>query len=44
MEVGAEGKCSDATLYNNSELFAALEHNTFKKPEDELLEGDDVDT
>ena len=38
MEVGTEGKCSDATLYNNSDLFAALEQNTCKKPADEPIE------
>ena len=44
MEEGAEGKCLDATLYNNSDLFAALEYNTCKKPKEEPLEADDVDT
>ena len=43
MEVGAEGKSSDATLYNASELQYALEHNKCNRPPDEPLEGDDVD-
>lgn len=44
MEVGAEGKCSDASLYNNSALISALEHKACNQPPDEPLEGDDIDT
>ena len=43
MEVGAEGKCSDATIYNESELFQGLQQNAHKKPADEPLEGDNID-
>ena len=43
MEVGAEGKSSDAALYNESDLIHALEHNKCNRPPDEPLEGDDVD-
>ena len=43
MEVGAEGKCSDATIYNDSVLFEGLQQNALKKPADEPLEGDNID-
>ena len=43
IEVGAEGKCSDATIYNESDLFDGLKTNTVNKPADEPLEGDDID-
>ena len=44
MEVGAEGKCSKAAIYNDSDLFDGLEQNTLKKPADDPLEGNDIDT